>query len=134
MNRVFQTLILLFVLNFANAQDAAFKADVLKIIQSTGATASMDVAKKQILEVIPESKHAAFLIEFDQNLPGLYDKIAAIYMQEFTHADIKAILAFYETPVGKKMGSKAGKITELSMTAGQEWGQSLQGMMMKYMQ
>ena len=84
--------------------------------------------------MIPKEKQAAFLVEFEATLPSLYDKIANVYMQEYTHDDIKQILKFYETPIGKKMTEKAGVIAEKNMTASQEWGSSLQGMMMKYMQ
>lgn len=112
----------------------AFKKDVLKVIEVTGSASQMKIAKDQILKMIPKEKQAAFLVEFDASLPSLYDKIATVYMQEYTHDDVKQILKFYETPVGKKMTQKAGVIAEKNMTASQEWGSSLQGIMMKYMQ
>ncbi|UUC46855.1 DUF2059 domain-containing protein [Flavobacterium cerinum] len=112
----------------------AFKKDVLKVIEVTGSASQMKIAKDQILKMIPKEKQAAFLVEFDASLPSLYEKIANVYMQEYTHDDVKQILKFYETPVGKKMTEKAGVIAEKNMAASQEWGSSLQGMMMKYMQ
>jgi hypothetical protein len=92
------------------------------------------MAKNQILKAIPAEKQAAFLIEFDAAMPALYDKLAAIYMETYTKDDVKQMIAFYESPVGKKITAKAGEIAEKSMVAGQEWGQGLQAMMMKYMQ
>ncbi|WP_286923274.1 DUF2059 domain-containing protein [Flavobacterium sp. UBA4197] len=112
----------------------AFKKDVLKVIDVTGSAGQMKLVKDQIIKMIPKEKQAAFLVEFEATLPSLYDKIANVYMQEYTHDDIKQILKFYETPIGKKMTEKAGVIAEKNMTASQEWGSSLQGMMMKYMQ
>jgi hypothetical protein len=44
------------------------------------------------------------------------------------------MIAFYESPVGKKINEKSGVILEKSQAAGQEWGQGLQTMMMKYAQ
>jgi len=114
------------------AQDA-FKDDVMKLIQKSGATAQMEVAKKQIMAMIPEAKHAEFSKEFDKTMPSLYDKMAKIYMEEYTHQEVKDILKFYETPAGKKMADKAGVLYEKSMAAGQEWGQGLQTILMKYM-
>jgi uncharacterized protein len=116
------------------AQDDAYKKDVLLLIQKTGADAQVKAARKQILQMIPQEKQAAFIIEFDTTLPSLYEKMAVVYSEVYTKEDIKAMLAFYETPAGKKMTEKAGEIYEKSQTAGQEWGQGLQSMMMKYMQ
>ena len=112
----------------------AFKKDVLKVIDVTGSAGQMKLVKDQIIKMIPKEKQAAFLVEFEATLPSLYDKIANVYMQEYTHEDIKQILKFYETPIGKKMTEKAGVIAEKNMTASQEGGSSLQGMMMKYRQ
>lgn len=114
------------------AQDA-FSEDVLKLIKKSGATAQMDVAKKQIMEMIPEAKHAEFSKEFDKTLPSLYEKMIGIYKQEFTHEEVKELLKFYATPTGKKMADKAGILFEKSMAAGQEWGSGLQTLLMKYM-
>lgn len=116
------------------AQDATFKSDVKKVLEMTGATAQVDIAKKQILGMIPEAKQATFLKEFDATMPAYFDKIAEVYMQEYTHADIKEMIKFYETPIGKKIASKAGVLTEKSMEAAQSWSVELQAIMMKYMQ
>ncbi len=116
------------------AQDATFKSDVKKVLEMTGATSQIDVAKKQILGMIPEAKQTAFLKEFDATMPAYFDKITEAYMQEYTHADIKEMIKFYETPIGKKIASKAGVLTEKSMEAAQAWSVELQAIMMKYMQ
>lgn len=116
------------------AQDAAFKNDVKRVIEMTGASAQIDVAKKQILGMIPEAKQAAFLKDFDATMPSYFDKVADVYMKEYTHAEIKEMIKFYETPLGKKITSKAGVLTEKTMEAAQAWGVELQSIMMKYMQ
>lgn len=126
---------LVLVANLGMAQtNEAFKKDVMKMIEVTGSQSQIKVAKDQILKMIPKEKQAAFLVEFDASLKPVYDKLADVYMQEYTHEDIKAILKFYETPVGKKMTEKAGSIAEKNMVASQEWAMGLQGMMAKYMQ
>jgi uncharacterized protein len=119
---------------FIFAQDAAFKADVMKVIKMSGATAQMDSAKKQIMAMVPEAKQADFSKDFEATMPAFYDKVAAIYMKEYTHADVKEMIKFYESPVGKKIAEKAGILFEQSMLAGQEWGAGLQELMMKYME
>lgn len=121
-------------IGFAQQVDEAFKKDVIKVIELSGTAGPMKMAKEQILKMIPSDKQAAFIVEFDATLPGLYEKMAKVYMETYTKADIKAMLAFYESPVGKKMNEKSGEVAEKTMAAGQEWGESLQGIMMKYVQ
>ncbi|HEX9979496.1 MAG TPA: DUF2059 domain-containing protein [Flavobacterium sp.] len=116
------------------AQDDAFKKDVMKVIEMNGSATQMKMVKDQILKMVPAEKQAAFLIEFESTLPALYDKIATVYMETYTKDDIKAMLTFYNSPVGKKIQDKSGVVAEKTQTAAQEWGQGLQGMMMKYMQ
>ena len=114
--------------------DEAFKKDVLKVIENSGAANQMKAAKGQILKMIPEAKQAVFIVEFDATLPALYDKLAVVYMEVYTKEDIKAMAVFYESPVGKKMAENSGILMEKSQTAAQEWGQGLQGLMAKYME
>jgi hypothetical protein len=134
MKKLIVTFALVLVANFGMAQaNDAFKKDVMKMIELTGSANQMKMAKDQILKMVPKEKQAAFLVEFDATMPSLYDKLAGVYMQEYTHDDVKAILKFYETPIGKKMTEKAGVIAEKNVAASQEWAMGLQGMMMKYM-
>lgn len=134
MKKIIVTFAFVLATQIGFAQDAAFKSDVKKVLEMTGATSQIDVAKKQILGMIPEAKQAAFLKEFDATMPAYFDKITEAYMQEYTHADIKEMIKFYETPIGKKIASKAGVLTEKSMEAAQAWSVDLQAIMMKYMQ
>lgn len=134
MKKVFFALMFAGMAQFASAQDATLKNDVMKVIQASGADSQMKMAKEQILKMIPQAKQAEFLKEFDATLPVLYDKMAKVYLEVYTKEDIKAMLAYYESPVGKKIASKSTEITEKSLTAAMEWSQSLQEVMMKYMQ
>ena len=134
MKKIILTFALVLVAQIGFSQDEAFKKDILKVIEMSGSANSMKSAKDQILKMVPEAKKAAFIIEFDSTLPSLYDKLAQVYMETYTKEDIKSMIAFYESPVGKKINEKAGVLFEKSQAAGQEWGEGLQGMMMKYMQ
>ena len=134
MKKIILTFALVFIAQLGFSQDDAFKKDILRVIEMSGSANSMKAAKDQILKMVPEAKKAAFIIEFDSTIPSLYDKLAIIYMETYTREDIKAMIAFYESPVGKKINEKAGVLFEKSQTAGKEWGEGLQEMMMKYMQ
>ena len=127
------TLVLLAQFGFSQAVDEAFKKDVLKVIERSGSANQMKSVKGRIMGQIPEEKQAAFSIDFDAAMPSFYEKLAKVYMETYTKEDIKAMLAFYESPVGKKMADKSAELMEKSQAAGQEWGEGLQEMMMKYM-
>lgn len=124
----------LFVANFAMAQDAAFKTDVQKLIQLAGANSQMDIAKKQVVDMVPAAKREAFGKEFDAIIQPVREKQVAFYLKEFTHDEVKQLIKFYESPLGKKMSEKAVKQAETSMLDSQEIGMEIQGLMMKYMQ
>ncbi|MEM8521463.1 DUF2059 domain-containing protein [Flavobacterium sp. PL12] len=122
----------MFVANIATAQDS-FKADALKVIEISGAAGPMQMAKEQIMQNIPEANKIEFSKDFDASLPSLYEKLAVIYMETYTQDDIKEMLKFYNSPLGKKISNSTGELYKKSTAAGQEWGAGLQGMMMKYM-
>lgn len=132
MKKLILPIILLLIVQMSAAQDANFKADVLKLISISGADSAMKFVKPQILNMLPTDKREIFSKEFDASLPNMYEKMAKIYMELYTPEDIKGMIVFYESPVGKKMSEKTGEISQKSMQAGQEWIQELQGLMAKY--
>lgn len=56
---------------------------------------------------------------------GLNKKIVAVYVKHFTTDEMKAIVAFYKTSVGKKYLKKLPEITQESMAAGRDWNREL---------
>ncbi|HEU0136020.1 MAG TPA: DUF2059 domain-containing protein [Flavobacterium sp.] len=134
MKKLILTLVLVLASQFVSAQDEAYKKDVLRVIEASGAVAPMKMAKTQIMQMIPAEKQAAFAVEFEATMPPVYEKLVKIYSETYTKEDIKAMLVFYDSPVGKKISSKSDALTTASGAAMQEWGQGLQAMMMKYMQ
>ncbi len=115
------------------SQDS-FKDDTMKLLSINGSSSQLEVAKGQILKMIPEAKQADFNKEFAATLPSFYEKMAKAMMDVYTHDEIKQQIAFYESPIGKKIQEKAGLLQEKSMEAAQSWSAELQGILMKYMQ
>ena len=52
----------------------------------------------------------------------LVAQIVAVYDKHFSDAELQQIIAFYQSPVGKKMNDATTKIQEESYAAGKEWG------------
>lgn len=122
-----------FQIGFSQTNDA-LKKEVIKIIEVSGSVDQMKLVKKQILNMIPEKNQAAFTLAFDASMPSLYDKMADLYIQTYTREELDYMLAYYESPIGKKIASKSGELAEKSMEVGKKWAEDLQPMMMKFME
>ena len=56
---------------------------------------------------------------------GFVDLIVPVYAKHFTNDELDALIAFYQTPVGRKTVSVMPQVTQEAMQIGQRWGQSL---------
>lgn len=113
------------------AQDEAFTKDTAKLVEIISENAFKPYIV-QFAAMIPADKQEAFKEELAGTFPGLYNEMAVIYMDTFTHQEIKDLLAFYATPVGLKLASKSGELAQKGMVAGQAWGVKVQEIIAKY--
>ena len=110
--------------------DPAKKADIKKMLKLTGAG---DMAKQMMGQMIGMQRQANpnvpadFWDEFmgEVNADELIDITVPSYDKHFTHEEIKALIQFYESPIGKKLVSQQPKVMQDSMVAGQKWGMKL---------
>lgn len=114
-----------------NAQDEAFTNDTAKLVEIISEKAFTPYIA-QFTAMIPAEKQEAFKEELMKSFPELYSEMAVIYMDTFTHDEIKDLLAFYATPVGLKLAAKSGELAQKGMVAGQSWGMKVQEIMAKY--
>jgi hypothetical protein len=56
---------------------------------------------------------------------GLIERQVALYQQRFTHAEIKQLLTFYNSPIGQKMVSESSELMRDSINVSQQWGHDL---------
>lgn|SRR5690606_8320110 len=109
-----------------------FKKETIEFIKLTGSGAAFDSAIDQIGAMVSEANKEAYQKEANATLNGLYDKLADLYMTEFTQTEIKELVAFYHTDLGKKLAEKQLSLTQKGMMLGQTWGMELQGIAQKY--
>jgi uncharacterized protein len=62
---------------------------------------------------------------------GFRNEIRYIYHKYFTQSEIKELIAFNETPLGKKIIRITPVITQEGIQAGQAWGKSLEPVIRK---
>jgi hypothetical protein len=55
----------------------------------------------------------------------LSDEVARLYATNFTDQELKAILAFYQSPAGKKLLEQQPTVVDASMKFAQEWANKL---------
>lgn len=55
----------------------------------------------------------------------LSDEMARLYATNFTEQELKAILVFYQSPVGKKLLARQPTVVDTSMKFAQDWANKL---------
>ena len=63
--------------------------------------------------------------ELTPRLAELIDEAARIYATRFTEPELKDVLAFYKTPIGRKVITEEPKVLDASMTHAQNWANKL---------
>jgi hypothetical protein len=123
----------------AMAADAAGIATAKQILSMTGATAMFNPLIAGVVEqarllylgqnpaLAPDLNQIAAQIRKDlqPRFSELTDEIAKLYADAFTDSEMKEILAFYQSPIGKKLIEVQPKMTEASMNFAQNWANKL---------
>lgn len=130
---------------FAHADEltSGKKADIIKLMEITGSdnipaqiagaiTQNMATGLKQARPEIPArfytnlDKDLTALFKEKVNAPGsLMEKTVASYNKYFTHAELKEVLAFYQSPTGKKSITNMSLIVNEGMMEARKLAQSL---------
>lgn len=119
----------------ASAAPAAAKSnpkleDVRRLLKLMG---QAKVGQQVIDQMIPAMKEsvphvpAGFWEDFRKEAKPdeLFDQLAIIYDKHFSHSEVKEIIAFYESPAGKKQISEMPAVTREFIVAQQAWTQAL---------
>lgn len=133
MKKILVSCLFLAVVSFSQAQENSdYKNETIEFLKTTGAGAAFESAITQIGAIVPETNKAAYVIEAQATLDGLYDQLAELYIAEFTHDEVKELVMFYKTDLGKKLAEKQLGLTQKAMSFGQTWGMKVQAIAQKY--
>jgi hypothetical protein len=135
----------------APSLDPALRADIEKLMALTGATnlgvqmASQfaDAFFKSFKDTQPNVPQRA--IEIVQEViitelstafsgPELKDGLIGLYAKYFTHAEIKGLIAFYESDLGRKAIANMPNLVREGGEIGQRWAQSAMPKIMQKLQ
>ena len=117
-----------------------FKNDIVMLLKITGTenlgiqmgtaitNQTIDSLRKQNAE-IPQRAEAAIKDEINkiikEAMPRLLAESVPLYAKHFTQNEVKSLIAFYKTSLGKKIIKTMPVIMNEGMLLGQAWGQSL---------
>ena len=123
----------------AQEPDPAHRADIERLLEVTGAgklgAQIANMAAGQIIDtlrtaqprvpqraadVVKEVLSTEFSAAFDSP-GGLHGTIVNMYAKHFTHEEIKGLLAFYATDLGRKAITEMPALAQESAAAGQAW-------------
>jgi hypothetical protein len=104
--------------------------DIVKLLRVSGSDkladqmlAAMMPQLKQLAPNLPNSFWTRFIEKINTD-DLLYACIAA-YSKHYTHDEIKQLIAFYESPLGKKVVAVTPLLTQETMAIGQKWGEKI---------
>ena len=120
------------------AQADSFDADIVKMQQLNGSADAMFsqivMQFKSVKPGVTDEQWAAVKKDvYDVEVAELNKQLIPIYKKHFTQDEVLAIIAFYESPTGKKLAEKTPLIAGESMQSAQAWGMGLFGKIQAYL-
>lgn len=135
MKKAILSILILFVVSTATfAQDDTVYAEKLEqMLKLAGSEESYKVAIKQMITMFKQqysNVEQDVWNEFEKDfakasMKELTTMLVPVYQKHLTLEDLNGLIAFYQTPVGKKYAQKTPLIMQESMQVGQTWGMKL---------
>ncbi|MGM0634851.1 MAG: DUF2059 domain-containing protein [Bacteroidota bacterium] len=124
----------LLIASYGFAQEnSAFKKDAEKLVE-INSMGQFEAAIDPLVKMIPEENKEAFMKEIDSVFDEMKAEMVTLQMEYFTHKEIKEILKFYDTKVGKKMREVQPTLTKKGMEIGQRMAPKMMPIVQKYME
>lgn len=122
----------LLVVSVSNAQEkSAYEKDTYMLVEMLSKPAFGSVID-QFTAYVNEDNVETFKKEVEATLPTLYASLTEIYLEEYSHEEVKELLKFYNTDLGKKVASNSAKLAMKGQVVGEKWGMKLQDIMAKH--
>ncbi len=125
---------LVFLLTYGFAQsENSYRQTLKQMFEATGTEEAYKVVINQMITMFKEQYPEMGTEDWDNlekeflktSLNDLTEMLVPVYKKYFTEADLKEMIAFYNSPVGKKFAQTSPMIMKESMVIGQEWGRKI---------
>ena len=120
--------------------DESYYKDFVKFLEVSGAVANQKVMLQNMTEQFKKmpnaNQNALEDMEkiMNKEIAELNKQLFPIYKKYLTHDDLKEIIKFYESPIGKKMVKSQPMITKEAFQIGVKWGQGVAKRVLEKMQ
>jgi hypothetical protein len=124
----------------AQAVDPAFQRDIEKMLEMTGAAKLGEQIAGAVVQQVGQSMRQSnpsvpvraidIMSEvvkdlFSKEYVTLQPRLVGAYAKVLTHDEVKQLIAFYETPLGRRLIVVSPQLAQAGMQAGQAWAQEL---------
>lgn len=110
--------------------DPAKVVQIRRLLELTGNRAMVNQMKTELMEQfrvsmpdLPPEMFDEMLVEMKAE--DIEEAMIPIYAKHFTEADLKQLVAFYDSPFGKKLMTVMPQIIQEANKVGIDWGQSV---------
>ena len=116
---------------FSYSQSTEKIDNIKKLLEITGAAKMGKVMLNTMINAyqssnIPLDTTLLNEIQSENNINTLMDMIIPVYDKYYTDAEIKELITFYSTPIGKKLIETMPAVVQESMLIGQKWGEKVE--------
>ena len=113
----------------AQAPDAARVTLARRVLDASGTVETIAAAMRANLPAqrmanpqIPAEFWTRFEARIAQEMPLLLDSIAVLYAARFTQQELSGLLAFHQSPTGRRLRELQPSLVTESSAIGQRWG------------
>lgn len=118
---------------FLNAQDAEYEELLSKYFEVSGSEQTFAIGIKQTVQTMRSQASGLddeTWNELEKEFLGtsideLVEMLVPVYAKYLSADDLRGIITFYESPVGKKLSTTTPLLTQESMQVGGQWGMEL---------
>ncbi len=115
------------------SQTDQFSKDVRYLLEINGSKEQFEMTSQRIIKQFKKRNRGvrdSVWTEIKTNVirpafKELNEKLVPVYKDHFTHKEIKALIAFYESETGKMLVKKQAKMQPEILTTSQKWGRQL---------
>jgi len=122
---------------FPNVYAQTYDQDITKLLQVSGTTQTMEQAMNtmfsQMESIIPPNVSNKFKQKMKDSVGEMMTEFIPIYKKYFSQDEIKELIRFYESPIGRKMVANQPAMMEESMSIGNKYGETLMKEIMQEM-
>jgi hypothetical protein len=106
------------------------RTDIVKLLDVSNtkmqAEQLFDLMLPSLKTLAPDAPDAFWTVfQSKLNMNSFVDLFVPVYDKYFTHDEIRGLIQFYESPVGRKLLAVTPSITQDSYGIGQAWGEKL---------